>query len=313
MGADLSVLSLVTSPHATFYVDQVTELAKLGVETTEVRVPGATSADGSERRSPSDYLRLVAEVARRPLDSFDLVHANYGLTAPAALAQTRLPVVVSLWGSDLSGRYGWIGRFSARFADAVIVMSERMRAELGTDCAVVPHGVDFDLFRPRLRSEALAEVGWAPSKRHVFFPYPSTREVKNYPLAERAVAVADRRLAESVELHAADSRIPHDAMPAYMNAADVMVLPSKREGSPNTVKEALACNLPVVAMDVGDVAEWVEDVSPSTVCRSPSAFADALVSVLRSGERSNGRDQVRWLSTEWTARRILDVYLNVVS
>lgn len=313
-GADgLSVLSLVTAPQATFYRDRLEALSELGVATTVLPVSGTDeAADPSDTRSVTDYLRLTADVARRPLEEYDLVHANYGLTGPPALVGSDLPVVLSLWGSDLFGRYGPITRLAARRADAVVVMSERMAEALGRDCEVIPHGVDLELFRPQPRWESLAAVGWDPAARHVFFPYPSSRAVKNYPLAERAVEGADRRLEVPVQLHAADEHIPHWKMAVYMSAADALALPSEHEGSPNTVKEALACNLPVVATDVADVAERLEGVEPSAVCESEPAFVDALTAVLRRPERSNGREHVRELSVERAARDVLEVYREVL-
>ena len=310
---ELSVLSLVPDPHATFYRDRLEALSELGVATTVVPVSGTDGAtDPSETRSVTDYLRQAADVARRPLEEFDLVHANYGLTGPAALVGSDLPVVLSLWGSDLFGRYGPVTRLAARRADAVVVMSDGMAESLDRDCEVIPHGVDMELFRPQPRDEALAAAGWDPAARHVFFPYSPDRAVKNYPLAERAAEAADRRLHAPVEFHAADEWIPHWEMAVYMSAADVMALPSEHEGSPNTVKEAMACNLPVVATDVGDVAERLEGVEPSAAGGSESAFVDALTEVLRRPERSDGRAHVGELRVERTARDVLEVYRDVL-
>ncbi len=301
------MLSLVTTQNATFYAQQVESLERLGVDVETLPVAG-DHHDGGRTRSPADYLRLARAVRDRPLECYDLVHANYGLTAPAALAQRDLPVVVSLWGSDLMGRFGPVSRACAHFADATIVMTPDMAAELDSEATVVPHGVDFETFRPMPRADAVDRVGWDADARHVLFPYPRERDVKNYPVAERVVDAADDRLDRRVVLHTGEGRIPHDEMPTYMNAADALILPSDREGSPNVVKEAMACNLPVVATPVGDVPERLDGVEPSPVRDSEDALADGLVDVLRRGERSNGRDAVRDLSLDAMAERILDVY-----
>src|SRR5207248_489562 len=71
-----------------------------------------------------------------------------------------------------------------------------------------------------------------------------------------------------------DGSVLPELIPSYLNAADCLALASLREGSPNVVKESLACNLPVVATDVGDVAERLEQVRPSrVVTRDVSEFA----------------------------------------
>jgi glycosyltransferase involved in cell wall biosynthesis len=306
------VLSLVTTEDASFYERQVESLERLGVDVETLPVPG-DHHDGERKRSVADYLRLARSVRSQSLERYDLVHANYGLTAPAALAQRRLPVVVSLWGSDLKGTFGSVSRACARLADATIVMSEGMATALGTDVAVVPHGVELDRFRPMPQADALDQVGWDADARHVLFPYPRERAVKNYPVAERVVAAADDRLDSPVELHVGEGEIPHDEMPTYMNAADALVLPSDREGSPNVVKEALACNLPVVATPVGDVPERLDGVEPSPVCSSEATLIDGLTDVLRRGERSNGRDAVRDLGLDAMGRNVLEVYRRVTS
>jgi glycosyltransferase involved in cell wall biosynthesis len=94
-----------------------------------------------------------------------------------------------------------------------------------------------------------------------------------------------------------------------MSAADVLLLPSFHEGSPNVVKEALASGLPVVAAPVGDCAERLAGVVPGgVVAREPEAFSAAVEAVLRAGTRSNGREKVAPLELSAVARRILAVY-----
>ena len=305
----MHVLNLTTKESSPCFKLQVRALEAQGVTCTNLTVPGEFDRDS--QRSVFDYLRLHPKVLRRSFGEYDLVHANYGLTVPMALAQPHLPVVLSLWGSDLDGEFGWLSKRCAPHCDAVIVMSEAMADELDCDAHVIPHGVELDKFEPIDRSTALERVGWDPEVRHVLFPYGPDRDVKNYPRAERVVETARGRLSDSVELQTV-SGVAHEDMSDYMNAADCLLLTSKREGSPNVVKEAMACNLPVVSTDVGDVRKLLDGVEPSVVCRSDGKLVDAIVDVLRRGERSNGREHAKRISSDRMARRIRAIYRSVL-
>ena len=300
---DLRVLSLVTNHRARFYRQQVDRLRRRGVGVEVLTVP---DGDGG-RRGPRDYARFYAAALRASRGEYDLVHANYGLSAPPAVVQWFHPAVVSLWGSDLLGTYGSVGRLSARLADEVIVMSPEMAAELGGDPHVIAHGVDSERFRPEPQADCQEALGWSPESAHVLFPYPPTRDVKDYPRAERLVAAAEDRLDGPVELHTI-SGVDHAEMYRYMNAADVLLLTSRREGSPNSVKEAMACNLPVVATDVGDVADRLADVEPSAVHTDDDALVASLVEILRRGERSDGRVAIDEISLAGQIDRLVGVY-----
>jgi len=243
-------------------------------------------------------------------DRYDLVHANYGLLGPVALSQRRLPVVLTLWGTDLYGPLGPLTRTIVPFCDAVIVMSEGMADEFQRDCDVIPHGIDTERFKPEPQSVARRKVGWDKGQYHVLFPYHPDREVKNYPLAKRTVDAIDTVLEKPVTLRPVWG-VSHEKFPHYVNAADCLLMSSKREGSPNAVKEALACNLPVVSTDVGDVGELLAGVEPSAVCDSEAELVGALADVLRTAERSNGREAVENLSLEWMSDRIREVYERV--
>lgn len=309
----MHVLNLVTNPDARFFEQQVRALERRGVREKTVSVPGSRRVTDrtSSSRSVFDYVRFYPRVLRHSLRGFDLVHANYGLTAPAALGQPTRPIVLTLWGSDLFGDYGWVSRWCAERADAVIVMTEEMASELGTiDTHVIPHGVDLDRFRPMSQQTARAQVNWRRDAAHVLFPYAKRRPVKDYPRAESVVRAVRDRVDEDIELHTLFDE-PHDRMPLYMNAADAMIMTSKHEGSPNSVKEAMACNLPVVTTDVGDVGERLAAVTPSYVCQSDEELVEGLVDVLDRRTRSNGRKHVESLGVDRMAERIVAVYESV--
>jgi glycosyltransferase involved in cell wall biosynthesis len=306
----MHVLNLTTNADARFYQLQVQALKAHDITCTTLAVPGKHRA-GSPR-TPTDYLRFFPQVIRQSLGSYDLIHANYGLTAPMALSQPRLPVVLSLWGSDLEGSYRPVSKASARFCDEVIVMSEEMKESLGQKCTVIPHGVDLDRFQPTSVSGARAELGWDDGTYHVLFPYSPERTVKDYPRAERIVEAAREQVSKPIELHTI-SGLPHPRVAVYMNASDSLLLTSKREGSPNVVKESLACNLPVVATAVGDVRERLATVEPSAVCENDEELVENLVSVLKRGERSNGREEAKRVGIEQMADHINDVYERVLA
>lgn len=306
--ADLNVLGLVNTSRARFYRQQVRGLAERGVDTTTMVVPG----DSRPGRSPLDYARFFPSVFSTAVgERYDVVHANFGLTAPHALAQPRRPVVLSLWGTDVFGPYGWLTERCAPHADAVVVMSEQMADRLDVPCTVVPHGIDLDKFQPLDRARAKARVDWDAGTRHVLFPYPPSRTVKNHDVAARVVERVNDRLAGDVELRTL-SGVEHDQMSDYYNAAHALLLTSDWEGSPNSVKEALACNVPVVSTDVGDVPERLAGVSHSHVCDSEDELVDSLASVVRAGARTDGRRAVAPLSLERTADRLRATYDRVL-
>jgi glycosyltransferase involved in cell wall biosynthesis len=305
----MRVLQLVPSAESNAYRGQVRALRRRGVDCVTLAVPGS-HVPGERSRSVLDYLRHLGRTIRTSRREFDLVHANQGVVAPTALAAVGLPTVVSLWGTDLYGSLGPVSRACARVADAVVVMSRRMAADLGGDCRIIPHGVDTEQFRPLDRRRAQREIGWDDGRLHVLYPYDTARPVKNFPRAERVVDAATDRIGGEIALNVVTG-VSHERMPTYMNAADALLLTSAHEGSPNAVKEALACNLPVVSTPVGDVPERLRGVRPSATAATDEGLVASLTDVLQTGARSNGRERIRELSRERTARDLEAVYRTV--
>jgi len=199
----------------------------------------------------------------------------------------------------------------APLASAVIVQNREMRRVLRLDSAeVIPCGIDLELFRPMDYGEARRVAGLDPGKKYVLFAYNPKEQRKRFDLIEAAVAKAREQLPQLEILQV--RRKPHSEMPLYMNAADVLVMASMIEGSPNAVKEAMATSLPVISVNVGDVVDLIyESDGNYIVPRDVDAMAAKIVEVCRRGERSRGRKRLIPYSMPATANRILEVYSRV--
>jgi glycosyltransferase involved in cell wall biosynthesis len=208
----------------------------------------------------------------------DLVHVMYGgaMAERVASAVRELPVVVSFCGSDLLGEplsplkqrlfasvNVRLSHRAARRAAGVVVKAKSMLPALpsGLDMRkvrVIPNGVDLDTFRPLDHNECVSKLGWDPAVFHVLFPANAGNPVKRPALARAAVEIL-RMARVPVDFHPLQS-VPHADVPLWLNASNVVLLTSEHEGSPNIIKEALACDRPVVSVDVGDVRERIEGI-----------------------------------------------------
>jgi glycosyltransferase involved in cell wall biosynthesis len=305
--------------YGSFVQAQMESLRPLGVEFDTLFIDG--------RASRWNYLRAIGRM--RTLlrkNRYDLIHAHFGLSGWVARCQFRVPVVVSFMGDDVLGRprrdgsitaYGRFLQVSsfllARMVAASIVKSQQMKSNLRLASAeVIPNGVDLNAFRPIERSEARKVLGLDPAKKYVLFPYDPAEQRKRYDLIQAAVAEAQAGDPSIEILHVRG--VPRDRMPLYMNAADVLVLASIFEGSPNAVKEAMAVNLPVVAVDVGDVGELIGHTEGCfMVPREVKPMAGKIAEACRRAERTRGREAIARLSIEKVAERVVEVYARVAS
>jgi glycosyltransferase involved in cell wall biosynthesis len=271
----------------------------------------------------SEWLRLRKELKLfRP----HIVHAHYGtMTGCIAVFCTTAPTVVTFhssefnheldvpWFREKAGRV--LSRIAAARASRIICVADEFKRQLSW-CSdkvhVIPSSVDLERFHPQLREEAREELGWNEDQDIVLFYKGHNPVTKRL---DRALATIERarQIHGPIRLEILDGSVDPDRIPLFLNAADCLLCTSDSEGSPTIVKEAMACNLPIVSVDVGDVRQRLTHVENCFVlARDPEVLAHALAEVLRSRQRSNGRMHLSDVTSSFCRDRYLDVYRDLL-
>lgn len=297
---------------------QTKALGALGVDYDVLFVNG--------RESIVNYLRGIFEVRRRvAAEPYDLIYAHFGLSGWVARFQWDVPVVVKFMGDDVLGEFDRYGRITlkgrvfqissfilARLVEGVIVISDAMKRGLRLKTAqVVRVGVNLDLFRPMDRMEARRALRLDPAKKYVLFPCDPKIERKRFDLVQEAVRLVRPEVPEIEILQVIG--VAQERMPLYFNAADVLVIASECESGPNTVKEAMAVNLPVIAVDVGDVVKTIGDAEGNFIVpRNAISVAEKLAHVCRHSVISRGRERLTPHSIQGMAEKVVAVFDDVL-
>jgi teichuronic acid biosynthesis glycosyltransferase TuaC len=231
-----------------------------------------------------------------------VIHSQYGtVTALFCLLSSNASLLITFQGSDINGandvgrarRYLGIlfSQLSALKAKRIICVSEPMKRKLWWNrerAVVLPMGVDLNFYAPMSREAARKQLGWPNGEKTVLFN-ASRPIVKRLDIA-REVEKEIAKSAQNVTFCFLDGDVSRERMRLYLCAADVLLVCSDSEGSPVLVKEAMACNLPIVSSDAGDIASRIKNVSQcSIVAREPELMAEEILSILAAGSRSDGR------------------------
>ena len=296
-----------------FVERQIGNMADLGYEPALVQFRGDYISH-NPRALASEVSTIRQEIRRwRP----HLVHAHWGslLAATAGLAtRPRTPFIVTFRGSDLNpvvtektSRYlmrNALSQFAAVRASKIVCVSDQLRDRIRVhqgDVQVIPDGLDMRLFFPRDRERARHELGWTGSGPTIFL-YQGDRPVeKGRPLADAAIAY--------LHSHGVDTDATRGEVALMLNASDCVLMLSDFEGSPNIVRESVACGVPVVSVEVGDVARWLTVGTGSLIVeRSPAAVAAGIKQVIRNARPSPVQATLESMSEASTARNLARVY-----
>lgn len=279
----LIVASYNKNRFAPFIQEQADALAKAGCEIDYFGIQG---------KGVSGYLKQLPELKRK-IKEFqpNIIHAHYGLSGLLANLQRRVPVVTTYHGSDINNANA--RRFSkiAMKMSAYNVFVSQKTLDLAKpkrNFVLLPCGINLEDYPIVDKLEARKQMGLDVQKKYVLFAGAFDNAVKNAPLAQQAVAMLPD--VELLELKG----YSRQQVSLLMQAVDCFLMTSFTEGSPQVIKEAMACGCPIVSVDVGDVKERVGGLEGCWVVTeyNVTQIADKLLCAIECEKRTEGRKKI---------------------
>lgn len=302
--------------------NQANSLKSVGLNITTYGIKG---------KGLKGYLKNISLLKKElKCNNYNIIHAHYGSSAIVALlAKRKEKLIVSFMGDDILGTKNDNGKntlisileskfhkFLARyFYNYSIVKSEEMNSALRIkNCEVIPNGVDIDKFTSIDMIEAQKKLKLELNNKYILFAADPKRPEKNINLAKKAISLLEKKNVKLLVVF----NIENDLIPYYLNASSVVILTSFHEGSPNIIKEAMACKRPIVTTDVGDVKKIIGNTKGCYVVKFDpidvgTGISNALNFANENGH-TKGTERIKELEIDSTkiAKRIESVYLKVL-
>lgn len=258
----------------------------------------------------------------------DVIHAHFGLSGITAVLQRKVPVVITFHnGETLNWYVNLLSSIFSQRAKHVIYVAQHIYDLVywkHKHHTILPCGVNMEDCVVTSYTEARKQLGWSDDKKYILFGGAFDNLRKNYPLLKQAIELTGRKDIEVIEMRG----LNRQECTLRMCACDCFALPTHSEGSPQALKEAMACNCPIVATDTADIAHLLGDIPGHYLLRNPrktkerwdadersvGELAELLEKVLAFKGRTEGRKRIEelGLSNELVAKTIIEIYNEVV-
>ena len=260
----------------------------------------------------SNYRRLIEKIKE---NKYDLVHAHVALSGLLANLQRRVPVVTTFHGSDINVKKSrYISYIVEKLSSKSIYVSNKLVSlaikPSRNNISMIPCGVDFEIFNTKDSEKLKEKWGFFSRKKTILFSSTFDKDVKNYRLLRNALELINDDNIEIIEL----SGYSREEVAELMNIVDVCVMTSFTEGSPQFIKEAMACNCPIVSTDVGDVMEVIGNTFGCYITTyEESDVALKITKAINFGNKTNGRISISHFDNITISKRIIQIYKKILN
>ena len=245
----------------------------------------------------------------------DLIHAHYGLSGITAVLQNKVPVVTTFHNGEtlsfssniLSSLFSLRTKFMVYVAQHIYDLAYLKRKK---NYVILPCGIDLHECVITEKEIARKKLNFSPNKKYILFGGGFDNLRKNYPLLKEGIDLLKRDDIEVLEMKG----LTRLQISKILSACDLFALPTKSEGSPQALKEAMACNCPIIATDVADIKHLLGDLEGHYICSfDPKDVAEKLEQALNFNGRTKGRERIieLGLTNDLVARRLVEIYENL--
>ena len=291
---------------APFVVEQAEALRHCGCEVDFYGIAG---------KGVSGYLKNLTALKKK-IREFQpaVIHAHYGLSGLLATLQRKVPVVTTYHGSDINDPRAFrFSKLAVRWSAWNVFVSREIldKARPFERYSLIPCGVDMDAFQSFDKHSAREMMHLSQDKKYVLFAGSFDNAVKNAPLAQETVALLRD---DNVELLELKGYARHEVN-LLLCAVDVLLMTSLNEGSPQVIKEAMACGCPIVSVEVGDVLDrlrWLDGCYMAQT-RDADELTSLLIKAFAFEGRTEGRARIidDELDNRQIAKRLVEIYERV--
>ncbi len=260
------------------------------------------------------YLKSLKELKKKlKTERYHCIHAHVAASALMANLQRKVPVVATFHGSDINDiRLRFLSLWVELLSKKTIYVSKQLLQKaffyFNHKAQVIPCGVDFGFFFPRSKEVSKAQMGFSPEKKYILFSSSFDNIVKNYPLAAAALNLINNPNLQLLELKG----YRREEVAVLLTAVDAALMTSHTEGSPQFIKEAIACGCPVVSTDVGDVKSVIGNIEGCFITsRQPEDVASKIRQALNYVTPINGRERIQRFDNESIAKKLISLYQSI--
>ncbi|HBE42617.1 MAG TPA: hypothetical protein DDW27_15720 [Bacteroidales bacterium] len=291
-----------------FIKEQIESLNKLGAENEVFFINSREEGRGAYLRSLWKLRRLLRK------NRYDIIHCHHSFSGVIFLLSGRWFHTRRLlsYQSDPRNESGRI-LFGVLyiFFNRIILKNKPKKANL-SKLVYLPNGVNTSFFVPMDKDQCKDKLGLDKSKRYILFMDSyKRRPCKRIDRFNKTLSILRDKYHYTDLEPLVLTNTSRNLIPAYINASDLHLLTSDFEGSPNSIKECMACNIPVVSTPVGNVSDMLSGVGGSHVASNfkPGELAELANRSLNAGH-INSRDTLtaKGLDIETVALRLLDLY-----
>lgn len=298
-----------------FVKEQIESLQQIGVDCD------IYFSNGKEEGGMKAHRASISKVRKLLKDNrYDVIHCHHSISALILLLSgcAFFKKCIVSYQNDPTREFGGKKLFWLLypFFNRIIVKNPSPYLKY-KKVVYLPNGTNSDFFKPMDKNQCRAKLGWESDKRYILY-MDSNKGTRTQKRHDRYMEVLDILKKDfnnivSVEL----SNTPRGLIPIYMNACDIHLMTSDFEGSPNSVKECLCCNTPVVSTDVGNVRDMMGDIPDCYVTKEKNAeeLAECVKKVFEAKDDFNGRDffLAKGYGIETVAKKLENLYKQVIN
>ena len=288
-----------------FIQEQIYSLSKEGINVYQFAIKG---------RGIIGYLRNVNKLYKLNRSMrYSVIHAHYGYSGLLCALSFCWPLIITFHGTDVSNKRSRIISIVSMFLSNINIFVSQSLIDLCPYVKIfnknyiIPCGVDLDLFQPKYNKNTNND-----NTCRILFSSSIQNPIKNYKLASKAINLIDIPI-ELIELN----NKSRNEVAKLMNKVDLLLLTSFSEGSPQVIKEAMSCNCPIVATDVGDIRYVIDNTNGCYITSfDPKDISKKINQAFNYRQKSiytNGRMQIKslGLDTKTTATKIYTIYKKI--